>query len=192
MISALIDGKEPPSAEQLEAGDALYGLSGILQLCALVAAAVVYIIWLFRVRANAEALSWLHHRHGKAWLILGWGVPIASLFIPKQIIDDIWVTSRPGTIATEYQRRPGLVRLWWASYLLYQFGFQIAWRIVDRGTDEDLESMGAVARLEVAAMPVGVVAAVLAAMVVWRISGFQELRRTAPMTPDAPESYPSH
>lgn len=29
-------------------------------------------------------MSQTFHRHSKAWLVLGWGIPIVSLWYPKQ------------------------------------------------------------------------------------------------------------
>ncbi|WP_181871432.1 DUF4328 domain-containing protein [Sphaerisporangium album] len=181
LINSLLDGEEP-SQDALDVNDGLYALSGLMQLCALLACAVVFVVWLFRARANAEALSPLMHRHGRPWFVFGWILPIANFFIPKRFVDDIWLASRPGTPATDWrgQRHPGLVRLWWAFYLLYFYAPQLAERALGLRSD-DPGVMRTIALVEVAAAPFGVAAAVLAIATVRRITAFQELRRTAPV-----------
>jgi hypothetical protein len=83
--------------------------------------AVVFIIWLWRARTEAEALSpWLPQRHGRGWVIAGWIVPIISFWYPLQIVDDIIAASTP-------QREPGypqrpqaqtlVVHIWWGTWL---------------------------------------------------------------------------
>ncbi|MEU9885158.1 DUF4328 domain-containing protein [Sphaerisporangium sp. NPDC051011] len=180
LIDSLLVG-EDPSQDALDVDDGLYALSGLLQLCVLLACAVVFVVWLFRARDNAEAMSPLVHRHGRPWLIFAWIIPIAGLFIPKRFVDDIWLASRPGVPATDWrgQRHPGVVRLWWGLFVLYLYIPWLAGRLLDVRAD-DPGSMRTVALVEVVAVPVGVAAAVLAVLVVRRIAAFQDLSRTAP------------
>ncbi|WP_435875703.1 DUF4328 domain-containing protein [Nonomuraea jabiensis] len=80
-------------ATEIDRGDLVYGLSGILETVVYVVAIVAFLVWLFRVRANAEILSPGGHRRGQPWLIFGWVVPIINFWFPKQIVDDIWSAS---------------------------------------------------------------------------------------------------
>ncbi|MFC4531244.1 DUF4328 domain-containing protein [Sphaerisporangium dianthi] len=177
---------EPSSAGDARSLDDLYDLSSDLRLGVLAVAAAVYIVWLFRARANAEGLSWVQHRHGRPWLVVAWVVPIANLFVPRRIIDDIWLSSRPGPPpdGRRAERPSWLVFLWWTAYLVYFFGIRATENTLERMLEED--ALPWLARLEVARPLAGVAAAVLAALVVWRISGFQELRRTAGVAADVP------
>ncbi|MFC7385309.1 DUF4328 domain-containing protein [Sphaerisporangium rhizosphaerae] len=101
-------------------------------------------------------------------------IGFVNFIVPKQIIDDIRLASRPATPG-EREHRSWLVRSWWAGYLLSMYGIRFAQRAMELGTDGD--PVVVVTWLEVIATPIGIAAAVLAAMVVWRISAFQELRR---------------
>ncbi|MET8157560.1 DUF4328 domain-containing protein [Sphaerisporangium sp. NPDC005289] len=171
-------GSEGSSMEEdLEFAGGLDVLGALVRTVVLVIAAVAFLVWLFRARANAQGLSWVYQRHGKVSLVLGWIVPGVNFIVPKQIIDDIWLASRPGTPAQTWdgERRSWLVRSWWAGYLLSMYGIRFAQRAMELGTDGD--PVVVVTWLEVIATPIGIAAAVLAAMVVWRISAFQELRR---------------
>lgn len=49
-----------------------------------IAAGVMFLVWLFRVRNNAEAASALQHRHSKPWLVWGWILPLVNLWFPKE------------------------------------------------------------------------------------------------------------
>ncbi|MEU1374442.1 DUF4328 domain-containing protein [Streptomyces triculaminicus] len=85
--------------------------------------AITVVLWLFwfrRVRANAEVFDPTGHRLGRGWAIGAWFVPIAHLWIPKQISNDIWKASTPPA-ATGRRRRAagvprGVLHGWWALW----------------------------------------------------------------------------
>ncbi|MGW7574546.1 DUF4328 domain-containing protein [Streptomyces sp. NPDC054765] len=56
-VRALLDNPASTNRHELEQGDALHPLSGILQVACTIATAVVCIVWFYRVRANAEAFA---------------------------------------------------------------------------------------------------------------------------------------
>ncbi|GAA3809945.1 hypothetical protein GCM10022226_32930 [Sphaerisporangium flaviroseum] len=176
---------EPSSAGEVELLDEPDDLSSNLRLGVLTVAAVVSIVWLFPVRANAEGRSW--HRHGRPWLVLAWVVPIVNLSVPRRLIDDIWLSSRPGP-PPDGRRQAGRAPvvaglLWWGGLLVYF--------VVIRATEGRLswlleeDALPWLARLEIMRTLVGIAASVLAALVLWRISSFQEPRRTAHIPADA-------
>jgi hypothetical protein len=97
----------------------------------IVAAAVVFVSWLRQVRLTAESLCRAEHRHGRAWVIAGWIVPVVWFWIPKQIVDDIVVASSPQTppdaevLPMEGSR---IVSLWWAAWVgsnLHDLGYPL-------------------------------------------------------------------
>ncbi|MBB5628219.1 DUF4328 domain-containing protein [Sphaerisporangium krabiense] len=176
VIGSVLDGEDVVLGA-LDAGDDLWALSWFAKVLTQAAAGVVFVVWLFRARANAEAMSPLRHRYATLWLVFGWILPVVSLFVPKGVVDDIWLASQRGPV-TVRGRRPGLVRLWWTSWLCSTF---VAWtvqRVFFRG--EDLGDLRGAAVVEVVATAAGLTAAVLAVLVVRRITVFQELHRTAP------------
>lgn len=74
---------------------------------------IVFLKWFRRARINAEASGW-HQRHGPGWTFWGWLVPLVHLWIPFQMMADIWRASLP-----EDRRRDTawLPWLWWLCWL---------------------------------------------------------------------------
>lgn len=108
-LNALVAG-DLVSTGVLNAYDALSSLSLVLQI----AAAVVTIVWLWRSRTFAEAMTpgWPHAR-SRVWVWLGWMLPVVALWFPFQVVRDV-------RAATLRENRPGL-GWWWASWLVLGF-----------------------------------------------------------------------
>ncbi|MFJ9813840.1 DUF4328 domain-containing protein [Streptomyces sp. NPDC101151] len=94
--------------------DTLYTAAGVAQTVAWFGCAVVFLIWFYRVRVNAEVFSPDGHSKARAWTIAGWVVPLATFWYPRRVALDIWDASRPGGGPA----RHGLINLWWAFWLL--------------------------------------------------------------------------
>lgn len=90
----------------------------------LVLAGILFLIWLYRARINAEQLSPVRHRFTRGWVIGSWMIPILSFWWPKQIVDDVWRTSeRPvETINLRKGPKPALVRAWWTAWIISTVG----------------------------------------------------------------------
>jgi hypothetical protein len=86
---------------------------------------VAYVVWLRRARINAERHGW-QQRRASAWAFWGWIVPIVSLWIPFQIMGDIW---RAGLPEDRRHKVAWLPALWWTTWLLGTAG--------PRGPSED-------------------------------------------------------
>ncbi|MFG2436329.1 DUF4328 domain-containing protein [Streptomyces sp. NPDC048508] len=78
------------------------------------AALLQFGIWLANMRDVADTLWAEGQRRRRAWLIFGWVVPVAQLFVPKMFVNDLWAASRP-----QEDRRRGhpLLTAWWLSML---------------------------------------------------------------------------
>ncbi|MEU1194724.1 DUF4328 domain-containing protein [Streptomyces sp. NPDC005813] len=89
----------------------------------LLVALLQFSIWLATMRDVADVLWRQGQRRRRAWLVFGWVIPVAQLFVPKMFVNDLWAASRP-----ESQRRRGhpLLTVWWLSVLAaanaYTFG----------------------------------------------------------------------
>lgn len=102
--------------------DMVDGIVNLVMLFPLLAAWIVSMVWLWRVRTNAEQMSAAKHRRHKAWIILGWFIPIASLFVPYQVVSDVERNSDPDAAphARELVRSTAtVVGWWWATFLVY-------------------------------------------------------------------------
>jgi hypothetical protein len=86
----------------------------VLSRVSLAATAIVFLIWFRRARVNAERLAW-RQRRARSWAFWGWVVPIANLWIPFQIMGDIW---RAGLQPAHRAGTAWLPALWWATWLL--------------------------------------------------------------------------
>jgi hypothetical protein len=75
---------------------------------------IVFLVWFRRARINAERLGW-RQRRALAWTLWGWVIPIACLWIPFQLMGDIW---RAGLPPARRSRIAWLPALWWVSWLL--------------------------------------------------------------------------
>lgn len=93
----------------------LLDLAGAPYLVALLAAAVLVIIWTWRVRKNLDAFPGAEPTSSAGWAIAGWLVPVANLFMPYRVVanvarDSLWKFTTPW-----------LVNLWWGAWLVYLF-----------------------------------------------------------------------
>jgi hypothetical protein len=78
------------------------------------ATVVLFLIWFFDARVSAESSGW-EQRRARAWTFWGWLIPIADLWIPFQIMGDIWRAHLPPQRRAKVAWLPAI---WWASWLL--------------------------------------------------------------------------
>ncbi|MEV0538106.1 protein kinase [Kitasatospora sp. NPDC050463] len=76
----------------------------------------VWLVWFARVRAVAERFAPGRLRYRPFMAVVGWFIPIANLFVPKQIANDVWHASSPPGHGDRGPVR--LVQTWWASCLV--------------------------------------------------------------------------
>jgi Domain of unknown function (DUF4328) len=101
-------------------GDALT-VNDWIQSAVGLAVLVLFIVWLWWVRSNAEFLCRAVHRRGRGWVVGAWFVPVINLWWPKQIVDDVVAASdprtRPFTPNLKEVRPTRTVLWWWLSWL---------------------------------------------------------------------------
>jgi len=119
--------------DHLAEADLISGSLGIVAALALLAAAVVFIVWLWRVRWNAEMFCRGEHRFTRGWVLGSWICPVVNLWYPKQVVDDIVAASDPRTPSQTPTLRdiPG-TRLVWAWWLTWVAGL-VSGNVVQRG-----------------------------------------------------------
>ncbi len=144
---------------------AFYGLTQL-------AIVVLFIVWQFRAAKNNEALDRRGARFGPGWSIGAWFIPLANLVIPVMIMQDLWRGATPSTergdLAWRGARGSWLIGVWWTAWLisLLRYGASNA-GLHDDSSLDSIENSNVVALVGVAAT---VIAAVLAAFVVWTLS----------------------
>lgn len=117
-IRALLDNLLSTTRHELAQGDALYKLAGTLQLVCTLATAVVFIVWFYRVRVNAERLARDVCTMNRAWAVGAWFVPIGNLWLPYRFAKEVWDASAQSTADgtwREVSRRP--VTAWWTMWI---------------------------------------------------------------------------
>jgi hypothetical protein len=75
---------------------------------------IVFVMWFRRARINAGRSGW-PQRRSIGWTFWGWIVPIVSLWLPFQIMGDIW---RAGLPESKRNKVAWLPTVWWTTWLL--------------------------------------------------------------------------
>ncbi len=94
--------------------DTLNNAAGHAQAWTLIATAVVYLCWLWRVRVNSEAFDQSAHSMRRGWVIGGWFCPVVNLWFPRRVVLDTWDASVPWGARTGH----GWVNAWWTLWIV--------------------------------------------------------------------------
>ncbi|HEU5473521.1 MAG TPA: DUF4328 domain-containing protein [Actinophytocola sp.] len=120
LVRDYIAGEDSVTLADLDDADSLVVATSWASVLSLLAAGVVFTVWLWRARRNAELLCPAPHRWRMHWIITGW-LPIAWFFVPRGVVDQVHRASRPDNHPDlfDLQSVPGarLVNLWWGLFL---------------------------------------------------------------------------
>jgi Domain of unknown function (DUF4328) len=95
-----------------------HGLDAVIDV-AIFAWSIAFLIWFRRARINAGNHGYWQRR-AVGWAFWGWVIPIFNLWIPFQMMGDIW---RAGLPPSRQSRTAWLPALWWTAWLLSGFSF---------------------------------------------------------------------
>jgi hypothetical protein len=121
LAGAIVSGADVASTEVLShsiAGDII----GAIQLWCAALTAVIFLVWLHRVRVNVRALGVRRLVYGREWTLLAFLVPFLNAFRPLAVVREIWKASDPGSgDPLHWQAHPTPTRLhvWWWSFVAY-------------------------------------------------------------------------
>jgi uncharacterized protein DUF4328 len=156
----------------------LVDLAAIVQLVGYVIGAIIFIAWFHRAYGNLPALGVSNPRRGRGWAIGAWFIPIANLFIPKQLANDIWRAGdpelRPGDQAWQSRPVAAILHWWWALYLVSGVVANLSGRRIEDAAN--LADLRAAIILNAVAQAIGIASAVAAIVVVKRATARQESR----------------
>ncbi|MBL3667427.1 DUF4328 domain-containing protein [Streptomyces sp. M2CJ-2] len=115
LMDEMLGGGSVEDAD-LTRADALQAVAGVLQVAVLVATSVVFVIWFYRVRRNADFFALDSCEMKSGWAIGAWFVPIANLWLPRKVAGEVWDAS---TDWDSEARRPSptLMNVWWALFV---------------------------------------------------------------------------
>ncbi|MFF7990820.1 DUF4328 domain-containing protein [Kitasatospora xanthocidica] len=181
LLGRVLDGSGDVGLDDFDAVKAVADVVNGIFLPLALATAVVFIVWFYRIRENADLLAPNGHRHGRGWAIGAWFTPVVLLWFPWQLMVDCWRASAP--LDAEGRRRTvseKVVALWWSTWI----GSIVVGRIastmvrhVDLTVIDNLESLRDTIRVEAAGSALRLVAAVAAILVVNRLTAMQQTRR---------------
>ncbi|WP_189060658.1 DUF4328 domain-containing protein [Longimycelium tulufanense] len=144
-----------------------------------IAAPVVFIVWLWRARNNAELRCRAPHRLARGWTIGGWFCPIVQLWFPLILMIDVWRASDPRTPADAGElgvgRRSWLVYGWWIAWMLAA-AINVASGLVSWGQT----GWSTLLALTTVSALLTVAAAIMVALIVQTVTGWQT---TTPFVP---------
>lgn len=169
--------------DRLDEADLISGSLGIVAALALLAAAIVFIVWLWRVRWNAEMFCRGEHRFTRGWVLGSWICPVVNLWFPKWVVDDVVSASDPRTppMTPTLRGIPGtqLVWAWWLTWVVGLVLDNVAQRSVLDGAAKlsELRTNAVMSTISAASTTV---AAVLAVILIRRVN---ELQTRRPWTP---------
>ncbi len=155
----------------LEAADSFRQLVSLPTVVVWITAGVVFLVWLWRARVNAELLGGADgQRRARGWVVGGWFTPVANLWVPYQVVSDVWRASAA--------RRPvssGLVMAWWAPLLVSTIIGRAVTRIY---LSEEIseESLLSAANLSTLSTVLDAAAGVLLVLIIRRITTSQTQR----------------
>ena len=145
------------------------GLAG-LHFVLFLAIAVLWMIWMWRAATNTSLLRRYKPRFANGFAIGGWFIPFAFWVIPGMHMYDIDKGSGPVPRPGERPRGSGLLVVWWITFVLGWIGSGTGQVTVKYGRRYDASSFDSRNAIFLAAMVLMVVAAVLAILVVRRIT----------------------
>ena len=139
---------------------------GYLQITLLIATALAFLVWEYRLVGNIPSLGGGTPRWSPAWSVIWWFVPVAFFVMPYVVMRDItlrlaWTRSKPTR----------LVLAWWMAWVLSLITGQVSNAVLSETGSLDT----ALNWLEVSSVT-SVIAAALAIRVVRRIQANAEKR----------------
>jgi hypothetical protein len=180
-IERFVDGE----ISRTDAENALAGFGGLVFVwsATFLAAGIVFIIWMWRLAKNNEALG-RPGTLGPGWAIGAWFIPVANLVIPIIHLQQLWQGSEP-TLGRDdpgwrNQPRSGLLWAWWACFAGSNVAYWAA-NVVNNSNQQEVDRLAdavddlrtAVTLLTVAhVLMIG--AAVLGVLVVSRLTERQQ------------------
>ncbi|MET9373170.1 DUF4328 domain-containing protein [Streptomyces sp. NPDC002992] len=139
---------------------------------------VVFIIWFFRVRRNAQVFAPDLHRGGPGWAIGAWFVPIAHFWWPRSVAVGTWRASRrdPYGDGKGDGESFAVLNWWWALFIVTALFGSFAGAVYDDA--DTVEEFTAGAGFLMGAAVVDIVAAGLAILFVRRLTSMQHTKAT--------------
>ncbi|WP_328989705.1 DUF4328 domain-containing protein [Kribbella sp. NBC_01245] len=179
VVARYLNGSPGVEDADINRADNIARLTSIPNIVIAVAAAVVFVLWLWRARVNSEVFCQADHRHSHGWVLISWFCPGPNLWYPRQIVEDVWVASDPATPAwaeTLRSRRPiSVINIWWYSWLATMV-LEVAVRRLLMSFDSSPGLLRMIAISATLALVLSIVSAFFAAQLVRKLTAMQVSR----------------
>ncbi|WP_233712285.1 DUF4328 domain-containing protein [Kribbella turkmenica] len=183
VVNRYLGGMPNVDDADLNRADAIAKVTAVPNVVISVAAAVVFVIWLWRARVNSEVFCQADHRRSHGWVLASWFCPGPNLWYPKQIVDDVWLASDPKTpVYADDLRRfrtPALTSVWWVTWI-GALAFDVVVRRFLMWMEATVGSLRGIALAGTASLLLTAVSAVAATLVIRRINHMQTSREWVP------------
>lgn len=170
------------SQAEAAANDARQQLVGLLQLAVYIATAIAFLAWFYGAHRNLGALGGRELTYTPGWAIGWFFVPVLGLVRPLQVMREVWHGSDPdglerdgapdGPAVRNKLGTPALVGWWWALFLI---SGMISQGLLQMGRLEDptVGHLQMITLLQALADVIDIPAAVMALLLVGRITEWQ-------------------
>lgn len=170
--SLLVDylaGNGPTSDDVVTSANNLVGVDFVYLLMSL-PAGVMFLVWLWRARRNAELQAGpASQRTARGWTIGGWFCPVANLWMPYRVVIDIYRAS------SDRHRFGNIVGAWWVLLLLnYLVGIT---SLFLRVGDDVLGYLHTALVVQSIILILTIAAGTLVAVIILRITQWQQARQ---------------
>lgn len=157
---------------------ALIGVISLLRIPIFILTVIFFLVWLYRAYNNLPALKAGNLEFSPGWAVGWWFIPIATLFKPFQVIRELWNESDPDfdpelSFLSSNVGAPAFIGFWWACWLIYNITSRIS-NNLGESSNNDAETFLLIAFI--ISNVFGVIAAVLAIMIVKGVTQRQEIR----------------
>lgn len=127
-------------------GDGLFALITIGQFLLYLAGGIVFLVWVHRATANAEAFGAEGMSAGPGMAVAWYFIPVANLFMPLVVMRETWKASA-NPPNWEIERAPATLILWWVLWIAGNIAGIAAARL---GADDETGSLSAAHWLSIA------------------------------------------
>lgn len=181
-------------SEELSTAEVMLSLTAVgfvaLNLIVYISIVVTFLIWLHRSYKNLYAFKQTPLA-SPGWAVGYWFIPFVNLFKPLGIVNEVWHSSDPELLDTEFSysdtSSPTLHISWWLIWLASNVLSNISTRIVFGAESVDAQNFGTL--LVVIALVCSIIAALMLIKIVKNITNRQDetgskiVLQTPPMPP---------
>jgi hypothetical protein len=155
---------------------------GLVTSVAWVVAASAYLVWLHRAAENARHRRPLQVGATPRMTVLSWFIPFMNLFRPYQIVRSVHHASRSRSAPGDWLRRfPWLLPLWWVTWIASWMLGNVSMRY---SFSDDVALQETARRIDLATLPLLVIATGGALAVIWSIEARQRALAIQPAPDD--------